>query len=203
MKTVKRKAEVGERILYKPNNTTHKVERAHLFGVTTTKNLSLSHDKYEVIIEDDLDADDGLPEVVKLENGTFVRNGYDNEGNALYSEITVDKTLAQLFDEDRGNEDEPEIPPHSSHYHQNGLDPLEVMRRTFPPEQYEGFLRGNALKYIMRYPLKGAPMEDLEKAEEYIQMLLEYQRNPEGRTKVTLRNAQGDIIEETYEEDAE
>ena len=35
-----------------------------------------------------------------------------------------------------------------------------------------GFLEGNVVKYITRYKLKGAPVEDLHKARVYIDLLL-------------------------------
>lgn len=63
-------------------------------------------------------------------------------------------------------------PPKPAHY-DTGIDTIAFMRANCPPEQVEGFLRGNALKYLQRYPAKGTPVEDLKKARHYIEMLIE------------------------------
>lgn len=65
--------------------------------------------------------------------------------------------------------DEPSKPAH----YDTGIDTIAFMRANCPPEQVEGFLRGNALKYLQRYPAKGTPVEDLKKARHYIEMLIE------------------------------
>lgn len=36
------------------------------------------------------------------------------------------------------------------------------------------FCQGNAIKYIMRYDKKGSPLQDLEKAKHYIDLLISY-----------------------------
>ena len=38
---------------------------------------------------------------------------------------------------------------------------------------YQGMLMGTVLKYLSRYPFKGKPVEDLEKAECYLKWLIE------------------------------
>ena len=58
-------------------------------------------------------------------------------------------------------------------HYDTGIDTIAFMRANCPPEQVEGFLRGNALKYLQRYPSKGTPVEDLKKARHYIDMLIE------------------------------
>ena len=40
------------------------------------------------------------------------------------------------------------------------------------PEQFEGYLRGNVIKYLARYPEKGGGL-DLLKARHYLEKLLE------------------------------
>lgn len=65
--------------------------------------------------------------------------------------------------------DEPSKPAH----YDTGIDTIAFMRANCPPEQVEGFLRGNVFKYLQRYPSKGTPVEDLKKARHYIEMLIE------------------------------
>ena len=58
-----------------------------------------------------------------------------------------------------------------AHY-DTGIDTIAFLRANCPPEQVEGFLRGNALKYLQRYDKKNG-VEDLRKAKHYIEMLIE------------------------------
>lgn len=37
---------------------------------------------------------------------------------------------------------------------------------------YEGFLLGNTVKYLSRFPYKSAPVQDLEKAQWYLERLI-------------------------------
>lgn len=61
-----------------------------------------------------------------------------------------------------------------NYYHdKKGIDPIGVMKETFPMEMVEGFLKGNALKYIMRYNEKGQALSDLRKAKDYVEMLID------------------------------
>lgn len=55
-----------------------------------------------------------------------------------------------------------------SHYksHPSGIEAIEIT-------QYESFLRGNILKYVLRAPYKGDELADLEKAAEYLQWEIE------------------------------
>lgn len=67
------------------------------------------------------------------------------------------------------SDDEPSKPAH----YDTGIDTIAFLRANCPPEQVEGFLRGNAIKYLQRYASKGTPIEDLKKSRHYIDMLIE------------------------------
>lgn len=41
------------------------------------------------------------------------------------------------------------------------------------PEEFRGFLKGNTIKYLWRYQLKGKPKQDLKKARWYLDKLIE------------------------------
>ena len=64
--------------------------------------------------------------------------------------------------------DEPSKPAH----YDTGIDTIAFLRANCPTEQVEGFLRGNALKYLQRYDKKNG-VEDLRKAKHYVEMLIE------------------------------
>ena len=61
-------------------------------------------------------------------------------------------------------------PSKPAHY-DTGIDTIAFLRANCPPEQVEGFLRGNALKYLQRYDKKNG-LEDLRKAKHYVEMLI-------------------------------
>ena len=58
------------------------------------------------------------------------------------------------------------------HYAQT-VQPIEYMEITMTPEQYEGYLLGNVIKYISRYRHKNG-IEDLLKGKVYISWLVDH-----------------------------
>ena len=59
-----------------------------------------------------------------------------------------------------------------SHYTNGNIETIDYLKDTLSKEQYEGFCRGNVLKYISRYPHKNG-VEDLNKAKTYLEWLIE------------------------------
>jgi hypothetical protein len=59
-----------------------------------------------------------------------------------------------------------------SYYWKGGVDVIEFAKMHFPKEQVKGFLRINALKYLVRYEEKGG-LDDLDKSMNYTRMLKE------------------------------
>ena len=58
-----------------------------------------------------------------------------------------------------------------SHYVlSDGSDSMDALAKILGPEEFKGFLRGNAIKYLIRYALKGG-VNDLYKAEDYVARL--------------------------------
>ena len=62
-----------------------------------------------------------------------------------------------------------------THYRSQRIQPWEAMEAWMTPEQFRGFLRGNAIKYLARCEAKGG-VEDLEKARHYLDKLIEVSR---------------------------
>jgi len=58
------------------------------------------------------------------------------------------------------------------HYVDKSIQPWDFMQAVMTEEQFEGYLRGNVIKYIARYPDKGGSI-DLEKCKHYLDKLLE------------------------------
>ena len=58
------------------------------------------------------------------------------------------------------------------HYKNMGVQPWKAMEAWMTPEQFAGFLRGNAIKYLARCDAKGG-IDDVKKARHYIDKLIE------------------------------
>ena len=57
--------------------------------------------------------------------------------------------------------------PH--YYSKNGLSPLKAFQKgLLSRDEYMGFLKGNVIKYIVRCEDKDDPIDDLDKARNYI-----------------------------------
>jgi hypothetical protein len=63
------------------------------------------------------------------------------------------------------------------HYRSKAIQPWDAMESWMSPEQFKGFLRGNAIKYLARCDDKGG-IEDIKKAEHYLAKILEGKKEP-------------------------
>lgn len=64
-----------------------------------------------------------------------------------------------------------------THYTAKAIQPWEAMQAWMTEEEFCGFLRGNCLKYLVRYKDKGG-VEDLRKARHYLDKLIEMNVKP-------------------------
>ena len=58
------------------------------------------------------------------------------------------------------------------HYNKHGIECIEAIKASMTDEEYQGYLKGNTLKYMWRYSYKGQPKQDLEKAQWYLNQLI-------------------------------
>lgn len=58
-----------------------------------------------------------------------------------------------------------------AHYTSGGVECIDAIKASMTPEEFRGFLKGNAIKYLWRYRLKGHPEQDLKKADWYLARL--------------------------------
>lgn len=66
-----------------------------------------------------------------------------------------------------------------AHY-ESKIDPLAYMKENMSAAGYEGFLIGNVIKYVTRYPKKNG-LEDLKKAKDYIEKAIELYEEEENQ----------------------
>ena len=70
----------------------------------------------------------------------------------------------------RMNEKEDSV--HSpSHYNMLDIEAIDLIELSMTKEEFLGYLKGNVLKYIIRYRHKGKAKEDLSKGEWYLKKL--------------------------------
>jgi len=58
------------------------------------------------------------------------------------------------------------------HYNKGAIEAIEAIKASMPDNEFHGYLKGNALKYLWRYDYKGKPIEDLRKCKWYIERLI-------------------------------
>jgi len=63
---------------------------------------------------------------------------------------------------------------HPAHYTSGGIECIDAIESSMPYAEFEGYLKGNVLKYLWRYRNKNAPIEDLKKAQWYQNKLIEH-----------------------------
>lgn len=93
---------------------------------------------------------------------------------AQATEAELDRALA-LFEAREYKPEPVEDDPvnHPTHYTSGGIECLDAIAASMTAPEYEGFLKGQVMKYVWRYHLKGKPVEDLKKAAFYLDRLIQ------------------------------
>lgn len=60
------------------------------------------------------------------------------------------------------------------HYNTGGMECIDAICGMLTHDEYIGYLRGNAMKYMWRFRYKGKPIEDLRKARWYEERMMNY-----------------------------
>ena len=74
----------------------------------------------------------------------------------------------------KGKNDPVNQPPH---YTRGEIEYIQAMRSMLTAEEFKGFCKGNAVKYICREDLKGSNISDLKKAVVYLNWAIERLEN--------------------------
>ena len=60
------------------------------------------------------------------------------------------------------------------YYNSNGLSPVNAFKLgLISKEEYTGFIKGNIIKYVVRFDKKGQAKSDIDKAISYLELLKE------------------------------
>ena len=60
---------------------------------------------------------------------------------------------------------------HPDHYNEGGIETIDAIEAQLSKEEFEGYLRGNCVKYLWRWKHKGG-VEDLKKCKWYLERLI-------------------------------
>lgn len=61
---------------------------------------------------------------------------------------------------------------HPSHYTEGDVECIDAIKASMSFEEFVGYLKGNCVKYLWRYRNKGKAVEDLKKAQWYLERLI-------------------------------
>ena len=113
-------------------------------------------EKYKALVEEELEEikNDECSE----EEADFFLKVWENSANEYLEYPSVD------------DHDPVESPVH---YNTGSVECIEAIKASMSDTEFEGYLKGNAMKYLWRYDYKGKPVEDLKKAQWYLARLTE------------------------------
>ena len=81
-----------------------------------------------------------------------------------------------------------EIVNNPRHYTVGGYEAIDVIEAKLTPDEYRGWCKGNALKYLMRANYKGHHDQDCEKAQFFIKELCDVLESKECQGPVSYGN---------------
>tara|TARA_R110000824_G_scaffold85162_6_gene211922 strand:+ start:4032 stop:4307 length:276 start_codon:yes stop_codon:yes gene_type:complete len=58
------------------------------------------------------------------------------------------------------------------HYNQTGAETITTIQNSMSALEFQGYLKGNVLKYVSRHMHKGMPLKDILKAQWYLNYLV-------------------------------
>jgi hypothetical protein len=89
--------------------------------------------------------------------------------------VTKFSEAASVLDNAMGDDDD-DMVNSPSHYNFAGVECIDAIRAATGEEGFSYYLQGNIMKYLWRYKYKNG-LEDLKKAEWYLNVLIEDQDN--------------------------
>ena len=86
----------------------------------------------------------------------------------MHSELV---TLGDDEEDFIGPPEEQDLVNSPSHYNMLDVEAIDIVEMSRTKDEFQGYLKGNALKYLIRYKHKGNPKQDLDKALWYLTRL--------------------------------
>lgn len=94
-----------------------------------------------------------------------------DDNDFLSKEIMQDDSCCQAFVRKKSFED---VVNHPSHYTSGKVECIDCIESAMTSEQFEGFLKGNVMKYVFRCGKKDEAIQELKKAEWYLNRLIQF-----------------------------
>lgn len=98
--------------------------------------------------------------------------------NELKSNADTEEMMSCKQDNDPVN--------HPSHYTQGGKEVIEIIQEVCSIDEFIGYCKGNILKYLARRNFKGFYKQDLQKADWYLDYLLNYVQVPSPADRIHM-----------------
>jgi hypothetical protein len=116
----------------------------------------------------------GVPPATVYNARTYLRRlGEDMpHGGSLRKQLNEKRTTAPEGKADGVRDTKPDMVNFPPHYTDGGVDTIDYIRAKLTDEEFAGYCKGNALKYVSRMGKKNDPSEDLAKARWYLDRLL-------------------------------
>jgi len=99
----------------------------------------------------------------------FFNRQKNNATQCLFAQAYSKGRVALYREEQKAGGDPVNSPPH---YTQGGIECIEAIKAALTPEEFRGYCKGNAIKYVWRCEHKGKREEDLAKARWYLGRLI-------------------------------
>lgn len=95
-------------------------------------------------------------------------------GDSVHAGSPDAEAIKKIIEHGFGNYSSPKVDMVNSpsHYKTGKIECIEAMEAMLTDEEFIGYLRGNAFKYLWRYRSKGKAYEDLQKAQWYLNRLV-------------------------------
>lgn len=115
----------------------------------------------------------------KVENGLTICTNPDNDKD--YGEICTEVCHIGTKDYICNYHSKSDTVMHPSHYCQGGIECIKAIEASMTPEEFQGYCKGNVMKYIWRFREKNG-LEDLKKARVYLERMIESKEKQEKNT---------------------
>ena len=119
------------------------------------------------ISERDREARSNIPYDMTTEEGRQAAwAAYSVPAEEEAEEISLEGCTTEI---DWGKED---LVNHPTHYNSGGVECIQAIEASMELEAFQGYLKGNILKYIWRMSYKGKALEDCKKSQWYLNKLI-------------------------------
>lgn len=107
-----------------------------------------------------------------FKNPTYDNLVIKNDEGITFAEDSINCLITEFKLKEESTITTSDLIDNQTHYKNQEIEPIELMRKNFSTEEFSGFLQGNVLKYMLRYKDKNG-VEDLKKAKTYLTWLIE------------------------------